>query len=260
MKNNDFRYIYGPVPSWRLGASLGIDLLSSKKKICTFDCIYCQLGETSGFTKKPKVYVKTSEVIAELKRLPGVRIDYITFSGNGEPTLAKNLGQAIRAVKKLEIAPVAVLTNASLINQACVRDDLSLADFVIAKVDAYSQGSLEKINHPAKAVRFEKIIRGIKQFKKGFKGKLALQIMFTDENKNDAGRLAELAREIDPDEVQINTPLRPCKAKPLSRREIAGIKKYFHNLRSISIYDVQPRKVTPLSREDTLRRRGKKIT
>ncbi len=259
MKKNDFRYIYGPVSSWRLGASLGIDLLSSIRKICTFDCIYCQLGRTLKFTEKPRVYVKTSEVIAELKRLPRVEIDYITFSGSGEPTLAKNLGQAIRAVKKLKIAPVAVLTNASLINQAYVRDNLSFADFVVAKLDAYSQESLERMNQPAKAIRFEKITQGIKQFKKDFKGKLALQVMFTDENKNDAERLAKLAKEIDPAEVQINTPLRPCKVKPLSRQEIARIKEYFYELQFISVYNVQPRKVTSLSKEETLKRRGKII-
>ena len=113
MRKRDFRYIYGPVSSWRLGISLGIDLLSPKRKICNFDCIYCQLGKTLKPIDKPKIYVKTKDVIEELKKLPRIKIDYITFSGRGEPTLAKNLGQVIKAVKKLNLAPVAVLTNAA---------------------------------------------------------------------------------------------------------------------------------------------------
>ncbi|MFH1338585.1 MAG: radical SAM protein, partial [Candidatus Omnitrophota bacterium] len=96
MKAKEFRYVYGPVASWRLGISLGIDLLSAAGKICNFDCIYCQLGKGSRYAEKPKACVKTSEIIKELKELPGLKIDYITFSGRGEPTLAKNLGQAIR--------------------------------------------------------------------------------------------------------------------------------------------------------------------
>jgi wyosine [tRNA(Phe)-imidazoG37] synthetase (radical SAM superfamily) len=257
VQTKDFRFIYGPVASWRLGVSLGIDLLSPARKICNFDCIYCQLGKTLRYTKKPRVFVKTSEIIKELNRLPKIKIDYITFSGRGEPTLAKNLGEAIRAVKKLKIAPVAVLTNASLIGKSNIRKKLSFADFVIAKLDAYSQESLERINQPAKGVKFEEILRGIKRFRKAFKGKFALQMMFVEKNKEDAERLAKLAREIDPDEVQINTPLRPCKVRPLSKKELDWIKKYFSGLNFVSVYDVHPRRVIPLSKKETLRRRGK---
>lgn len=260
MKDKGFRYIYGPVPSWRLGVSLGIDLFSSSRKICSFDCIYCQLGKTLKFTTKPNIYIKTSEIIEELKRLPPcIKIDYITFSGRGEPTLAKNLGEAIRAVKRLNLAPVAVLSNSSLIDQADIRENLSFADFVIAKLDAYSQASLERINQPAKAIRFERIIQGIKQFKAGFKGKFALQIMFIKANQRDAENLARLVREVNPDVVQINTPTRACKVRPLSKEEIVRIKGYFHELNFISVYDIQPKKVVALSKSETLKRRGKII-
>jgi wyosine [tRNA(Phe)-imidazoG37] synthetase (radical SAM superfamily) len=259
VKKKNFKYIYGPVPSWRLGASLGIDLLSAKKKICSFDCVYCQLGRTLRFTSKPGVYVKTQEVIAELARLPRIKIDYITFSGRGEPTLAKNLGAAIKAVRKLDIAPIAVLTNASLINQPGTRKALLSADFVIAKLDACSESSLRRINQPAKAIKFNRIIQGIKQFKKRFKGKFALQIMFVQENQQDAQELAGLAKEVNPDEVQINTPLRPCRKRPLSKAEISRIKRYFQGLNFISVYDIYPKRVTSLSRKETLLRRGKVI-
>ena len=238
---------------------MGIDLFSSSKKICSLNCIYCQLGSAARLRKKPGVYVETEKIIKELKQLPKIKIDYITFSGRGESGLAKNLGEAIKAVKKLKIAPVAVLTNASLIDQAEIRKNLSFADSVIAKLDAYSQESLEKINHPAKTITFRKILQGIKQFKKDFKGKFALQIMFTKENQDDAEELGRLAREINPDQVQINTPTRFCKVRPLSREAIAKIKKYFTGLNFISVYDSKPKKVVAFSRQETLRRRGKVI-
>lgn len=257
MRKKDFRYIYGPVSSWRLGISLGIDLLSSAEKICNFDCIYCQLGPTLSFVQNPEIYIETSEIIKELKSLAGIKVDYVTFSGRGEPCLAKNLGEATRAIKKLNLAPVAVLTNAALIGQAKIRENLSYADFVIAKLDAYSQESLEEINHPARTIRFDKILQGLKQFKKYFKGKFALQIMFVPENQNDALSLAEIAGDIQPDEVQINTSRRPCPKKPLSKDEIARIKEYFAGLNFISVYDTQPKKVVAFSKPHTLSSRAR---
>jgi len=123
MTKKQYKYIYGPVPSWRLGSSLGIDPLSAKDKICSFDCIYCQIGKTTIHTKKRKVFVSAEQLIEELKSLPPVDIDYITFSGRGEPTLAKNLGEMIAEVKKIRKEPVAVLTNASLLYDKEVRED-----------------------------------------------------------------------------------------------------------------------------------------
>lgn len=253
MAKKDFKYIYGPVPSWRLGSSLGIDLLSQEGKICNFNCIYCQLGENLNYTQERKLYVPTEEIIKELRMLPEVHIDYITFSGRGEPTLAINLGKTITAVKKLRKEPIATLTNGVLIERKDVREELSLADFVAVKLDAPSRESLEKINRPAPGIRLENILNGIKEFRKEYTGKLALQIMFIDEN---AGKLAQLAHEIHPDEVQINTPLRACPVKPLSPSSINKIKKQFEGLNIISVYDVERRKVKPISAKDTLKRRG----
>lgn len=229
------RFIYGPVDSWRLGKSLGIDLLSPERKVCNFDCIYCQAGKTSKYSKTPKIYIKAPLIISELKKNPRSKIDYITFSGRGEPTLAENLGQTIRQVKKLRLARIAVLTNAALLCKASVRKNLSYADIVCVKLDAYSQASLEKINRPGQGIKFSKILEGIKRLRREFKGKFALQIMFVRENKPAAARLAQLAREIKPDEVQINTPLRPCKASPLSKQDIEKIKKYFSGMRFICV-------------------------
>ncbi|MDD5655136.1 MAG: radical SAM protein, partial [Candidatus Omnitrophica bacterium] len=137
-----FKYIYGPVPSWRLGSSLGIDPVSKGRKICSFDCVYCQIGKAGLFIKERKRFIDTGEIIAELAGLPPLKIDYLTFSGAGEPTLAENLGEMIKAVKAIRPEPIAVITNGSLMTQADVRQELALADFVIAKLDAYSPESL----------------------------------------------------------------------------------------------------------------------
>ncbi len=253
----DFKYIYGPVPSWRLGSSLGIDPISREDKICSFNCIYCQLGSGGVCSVERKIYVHEKKIIEELKSLPDVRIDYITFSGRGEPTLAANLGQAIRAVKALRKERVAVITNSSLMDREDVRRDLAPADFVIAKLDACSQELFAKINRPAETVKFDSVVEGIKKFKNVFKGKLALQVMFVGENSIHAREIARIAREINPDEVQFNTPLRPCGCRPLPKEELEAIKGFFEGMNIISVYETEKKNVRAISGNDTLRRRGK---
>jgi wyosine [tRNA(Phe)-imidazoG37] synthetase (radical SAM superfamily) len=257
MGGKDYRYIYGPVPSWRLGSSLGIDPISQETKICTFDCVYCQIGETRLLTDERKTFIQTSDIIGEINSLPSLKIDYITFSGAGEPTLAANLGQMIKEVKKIRPEKIAVLTNSSLMHMEDVREDLACADLVVAKLDASSQNIFELINKPIKDIKLDIIIRAIKDFKNCYLGKLALQIMFMEENKMFAKEIAQIAKEINPDEVQINTPLRPCGVKPLSREELSQIKKHFEGLNAISVYEAEPKDVKPVSKKDTLRRRGK---
>jgi len=252
-----FEYLYGPVSSWRIGSSLGIDLLSQKENICSFSCIYCQLGKTMVKDITRRVYIEQEEIIKELNALSEMEIDYITFSGRGEPTLAKNLGAVIKAVKKLRREPVAVLTNSSLMNRQDVRDDLSYADLVVAKLDASNQESLALVNRPCQGIEFEAIVAGIKEFKKHFQGKLALQIMFIKENAPYAGDIARIAESIHPHEIQINTPLRPCGVEPLGREELSKIKALFGGLNTISVYESRKKSVRPISDDATLKRRGK---
>jgi wyosine [tRNA(Phe)-imidazoG37] synthetase (radical SAM superfamily) len=253
-----FYYIYGPVPSWRVGSSLGIDLLSQKEKICSFDCLYCQLGKTKIATVTRKSYVLVDDILKELDKLPeDISIDYLTLSGRGEPTLAKNLGGMIKLLKKERKEPVAVITNSSLTNRQDVREELSCADFVIAKLDACSQNSLMEVNKPLPEMKFENIVEGMQIFRKHFRGKMAIQVMFMESNMKHACAINEIVREISPDEVQINTPLRPCAADPLGREELARIKDLFTGLNVISVYESMKRHVIPISDEDTLKRRGK---
>jgi wyosine [tRNA(Phe)-imidazoG37] synthetase (radical SAM superfamily) len=239
---------------------LGIDLLSQKEKICNFDCVYCQVGPTKKYEVTRRVYVPFREVIEELSSLPDTNVDYITFSGRGEPTLSANLGETIKVVKSVRKEPIAVLTNGALIGSEAVREELSLANFVVIKLDACSLESLQKINRPAKGIEFFNILEGIKIFRKNYMGKLALQMMFIEDNKRDINEYAYLANSISPDEIQINTPLRHCNVKPLTRDDLLTIKNYFvyacKGVNVVSVYDErEPKCISSISDKDTLRRR-----
>ena len=265
MSEGGYRYIYGPVSSWRLGRSLGVDPISVQEKICTFDCVYCQLGRTKNFSNERREFVQTKDVIREIKTAPWYSIDYITFSGSGEPTLAENLGAMIKAVKKIRREKIAVITNASLMNRGDVQRELSLADFVLVKLDAASEVSLQAINRPMATtppINFDSILGGIKGFNSFYKCRLALQIMFSSLNEHQAAQIAQLAKEIGPDEIEINTPLRPCGVEPLSEAILDGIEDQFRDICGagisiVNVYSAEKKKVSPISGPDTLRRRGK---
>ena len=255
--SDNFQHIYGPLYSWRLGMSLGIDPLSSgNQKICNFDCIYCQLGRTKDFTFERKIFVPTDDILREIKAMPDIPIDYLTFSGQGEPTLAKNLGEMIMALHEIRDEKIAVITNSSLLDREDVRCDLASADYVLAKLDVHSQQSLKSINGPAEGCGLKKIIQGITDFRRFFKGKLALQIMFMENNKKDAARIARLAQRINPDEVQLNTPIRPSGVRFLSSAEMQKVRSFFKGMPVTCVYDAERKEIKPFNERDTIRRHG----
>ncbi|MEA3442359.1 MAG: radical SAM protein [Chloroflexota bacterium] len=250
--------VYGPVPSWRLGRSLGVDLLSAKGKTCSFNCIYCQLGETIYNTMDRGEFVSLTRLAEELEEVKGIAADYVTFSGTGEPTLASNLGQAIELARSIFHFPVAVLTNSSLMSREDVRRDLAKADVVVADLDAHSQKLFQRVNRPVAGLLLSDIVEGIRLFREEFKGKLWLQIMFMEANKSFAREIAQVVSSLFPDEVQLNTPLRPCAVEPLMPSEMASIKGEFASLGNVvTVYEATRPEVTPLDLEETLRRRPK---
>jgi len=250
--------IYGPVPSWRLGRSLGVDLLSTEGKTCSFDCVYCQLGRTIHPLVERKELVTIPRLAEELERVKMVTADYITFSGVGEPTLAANLGEAIELARSVLELPVAVLTNSSLMTREDVRRDLILADVIVAKVDAPEEKTFRQINRPLVKHSLKEITHAIKFFREQHKGMLALQMMFIDANKHCAKGMAMIAEQLSPDEVQLNTPLRPCAVKPLTPEVMDTISREFFNLKNVvTVYEAPRPEVTPLDLKETLRRRPK---
>jgi wyosine [tRNA(Phe)-imidazoG37] synthetase (radical SAM superfamily) len=260
IKEEKMKAVYGPVPSWRLGRSLGIDGVCRQKKTCSFDCLYCQLGKTVNKTAKRQALVSEKQIKRELKKeIKKAKADVVTISGTGEPILNRNLGKIIDSIREITDLPIAILTNSSLIYKKDVQKDLKKLDIVIAKLDAPNEKLFKEINRPAKGITFKKVLKGLKEFRKSFKGKFALQMMFIDKNKDYAEELAKLAKEIKPDEVQINTPLRPSPEKPLSKKEMKKIKSKFKGLNVRSVYESERPKVKILSMHETRIRRGRKI-
>jgi len=250
------KIVYGPVASWRLGRSLGIDLICTQKKICSFDCIYCQLEKAEKITSKKDIFVSTEDVKKELKKALGkITPDVITFSGMGEPTLANNMYVIIDFIREITNIPQAILTNSSLFYDRIVRKTLCNLDIIVAKLDAPNQDLFQKINNPANGITFEKTLKGIKELKRNFHGKFALQIMFMKENKGYAHELARLAKMIQPDEVQINTPLRLCDIQPLSKKELDKIEKAFTGLNTLSVYHSPKPMVKPLDMMELIKRK-----
>jgi len=244
-KGEPMEIVYGPVSSWRLGRSLGVDLICQEKgKVCSLDCIYCSLGKTTELTTKRRVFVPTERVARELREvMKEVEADVVTFSGTGEPTLALNLGEAIKVAKEISDLPIAVLTNSSLMTREEVRRGLAQADIVIGELDAPDEETFNRINRPHKGVHLADTIEGMKKFREEFKGKFSLEVMFVPENKDFSKEIAAIARTIKPDEVQINTPLRQSPVRPLTPEELGEVKKDFKGMNACSVYKAKKAEV-----------------
>jgi wyosine [tRNA(Phe)-imidazoG37] synthetase (radical SAM superfamily) len=203
-------------------------------------------------------FVSTKKLERALEEVRGISADYATFSGMGEPTLANNLGQVIELTRAILRLPIAVLTNSSLMSGEDVRQELALADMVVAKIDAPTEELFHQINRPYVKCSLHDILQAIESFRMVYRGKFALQMMFFRANMGCAAKMASLAKSLSPDEVQINTPLRPCPVKSLSPEEIASIRGRFVGVGGVmTVYDVQRPDVIPLDLEATLKRRPK---
>ena len=201
--------IYGPVRSWRLGLSLGVDLLYVDS-ICSFECVYCQLGRINRVTGTRKIFVSTQKVLEDLRKIDWPAADVITFSGSGEPTLAANLGEVIEKIKELTRKPIIVLTNSTLLTDAQVRREICGADRIFCKLDAWSDDVLRRVDHPHEGISLESLVSGIRDLRQEFKGFLAIQTMILrPPNISETEKLAEILQAIQPDEVQLNLPTRP---------------------------------------------------
>ncbi|MBS3782758.1 MAG: radical SAM protein, partial [Candidatus Thermoplasmatota archaeon] len=225
------RYIYGPIDSWRLKRSLGVDLISQEGRVCSFDCIYCQIRNCQELTSERRKFVEIEDVREELlEALDKVEesVDYLTFSGMGEPTLASNLNEAVAMLEEVSEKPKAILTNGSLLNIEEVKRSLKKLDYVIASLDAADDDSFEKVNRPAEGISFAKTVEGCKNFREIYDGTFAVEIMFVKENKHLVEKIADIViNEIQADEVQLNTPLRPSVVEPLKERELKAMEHHF---------------------------------
>ena len=206
------KYLFGPVPSRRLGRSLGVDIVPFK--VCTLDCVYCQLGRTSKKSIRRRDYVLVEEVLAELRaRLDdGVQADFVTISGSGEPTLNSRLGEIIEGMKKITDIPVALLTNGTLLYRRDVRADCAKADVVLPSLDAGDEETFRRVNRPHKDISVEKLISGLCAFRKEFVGEIWLEVFLVEgmnASPEQIARIKEAVERIGPDRIQLNTAMRP---------------------------------------------------
>lgn len=207
-------YVYGPVPSRRLGQSLGIDPIPFKT--CNYNCVYCQLGRTTPLKNERKAFFQVEKILAEvrvaLEKHQSDEVDTITFVGQGEPLLSTNLGQLIGGVKALTNIPVAVITNGSLLSEPEVRKAVCPADIVIPTLDAADEKTFRRINRPWPGLKITEIINGMIAFRKMFAGKLWLEVMLVkgiNDTEDSLTGIAKALSRIKPDQVHLNVPIRP---------------------------------------------------
>ena len=232
MPSGPFYYLYGPVPSRRLGRSLGIDLVPHKT--CTYDCIYCQLGNTTHKTVERRDYVPVEGVLSELKEklAAGVSCDYITLAGSGEPTLHASLGELIRKIKEMTEIPVSVITNGSLLELPEVREALFRADLVVPSLDAGDPAMFEYVNRPHRDIVFERMIEGLVTFGKRYPGRLWMEVLLVSGVTGLASEVKKIASWIEKfpvEKIQLNTVNRPsyedfaCAVDSKQMKTLAGL-------------------------------------
>lgn len=233
MKEKKYKYIFGPVPSRRLGHSLGVDLVPFKT--CSYDCIYCQLGRTTIKTVSRKEYVPLKNVLKEItqKLKEDCLIDYITLSGSGEPTLYLKLKNLISEIKLKTDIPVAVLTNGSLLWNKNVQNGLKEADLVIPSLDAGDEYLFSYVNRPHENLSFKKIVEGMVDFRNKFLNNLWLEVFLlggVTAIESEVKKIASFTEKIKPDKIQLNTVARPPAesfAYPVPKDQMMSFKKYF---------------------------------
>jgi wyosine [tRNA(Phe)-imidazoG37] synthetase (radical SAM superfamily) len=225
-------HLFGPVPSRRLGRSLGVDLIPPKT--CPYHCIYCEVGPTTCQTRQ-RFSFQTEAIIQELAdylKGPGVTPDVITLAGSGEPTLNLGLGRIIREIKAMSRIPVAVLTNGALLYLPEVRQELAGADMVLPSLDAAREETYRTINRPLPELPLASLLEGLTAFRREYRGRILLEVMLLKGINDTEAELALLRRilsDLAPDQVQLNTAVRPvveAAATPLDAREMEAAATY----------------------------------
>ena len=204
------KYVFGPVASRRLGISLGVDIIPYKT--CSLDCIYCECGRTTNLTSQRQHFVDPDTVLAEIAEILSQEknIEYITFSGSGEPTLNKDIGKLILGIKEITTIPIAVLTNGTLLHLKEVRDELAQAHLVLPSLDAVTPAVFSRINRPHPTLAIDTVIRGLVEFRAQFKGQIWLEVFITKGiNDTELAHLYRIIKKIRPDRAQLNSLDRP---------------------------------------------------
>lgn len=227
-------FLFGPVSSRRLGLSLGVDLLPPK--ICTFDCIYCEIGRTTLCTTERKEYTPTGQLLQEAEsylKAEAAKIDFVTVTASGEPTLHVKIGDIVSRLKDISPKPVAVITNSSLLYLPEVRQSLLRADVILPSLDAVRTATFHSINRPVESLSIEKIISGLKDLRQEYTGQIWLEILFVrdiNDSREDIEEMERVLPALRPDRIQLNTVHRPPVedyASPLTSDQLEAIRAQF---------------------------------
>ena len=268
MSEKVYQYVYGPVPSRRLGKSLGVDIVPYKT--CTYDCIYCQLGKTTNKTTVRLDYVPVADVLSEIeeKLLTKVECNYITIAGSGEPTLHASIGEIITKIKEMTNVPVAVLTNGSLLFMPDVRSALMKADIVIPSLDAGNEQLFQYVNRPHGDISFDRMVQGLIDFSKQFTGRIWLEVLLVSGITGLTEEVKEIAawtNKIRIEKVQLNTVSRPAyedfasAVNSKQMKELAGLfscpVEIIENTSFAELYDTSLAETTDRDVLDLLARR-----
>ncbi len=240
-------YLFGPVVSRRLGLSLGVDIVPLKT--CSQNCVYCQLGIDGVQTLDRREYVPIEEVLEELRGriAAGLRADYITLSGSGEPTLHSRLGELIEGIRQLTDIPIAVITNGTMLTDSAVRANCAGADVVLPSLDAGDAETFKRINRPHDDIDFDLFVQGLCRFRQEYAGQIWLEVFFveginTDDEQVD--KIRGLIERIRPDKVHLNTAVRPTTADGVVRVEPARLaaiaERIGHDAEVVASFSAEP--------------------
>ncbi len=253
-----YKYLFGPVPSRRLGISLGIDLVPAK--VCSLDCVYCEVGKSTKLTTRKQEYIKYNKIIQELSYYfaNNPDPDYVTITGSGEPTLNIKVEELIKYLKQIKPnVKIAVITNSTLFSDETVRKSLMLADVVLPSLDAVSEEVFEKINRPEENLKATTMIDGLIKFAKEYTGDIWLEIFILpgyNDSKEELTKLKEAILKINPTQVQLNTLDRPgvlTNLRPATKEDLEDIIEFWGLDNVIIISKAPERKQLEIYREDT---------
>jgi len=230
------KVVFGPVPSRRLGLSLGIDIVPHK--VCSYDCIYCEVGTTTLKTLSRQSYLPEDEIIEEIKCFFSKNqnpMDFVTFSGSGEPTLHLGLGRLIQTVKAMTTTTIAVLTNGSLLADALVRQDLSFADVVLPSLDTVRASTFEQLNNPAPGLRIGDVVQGLNKFVESFSGRCWVEVLLVkgiNDSPVEIEGLTDALAWIAPEKVQLTTAYRPSRTACVEPVDLESLTRIAQKMRS----------------------------
>jgi len=219
------------VKSSESGSGLGVDPICRGPKVCNFNCTYCRLGRGGMMVSRRSKFVAEEDLANDFMEHVGVsEVDHITFRGTGEPLLAENLGEIVGALRKLTDKKMSVITNCTLLNEDDALAEILKFDVIIAKIDAATEATFQKVNRPCGAIHLDDVISGAKRARKTFKGDFHVKTTLMGQNIGEVNEIASTIRDLDPKIVYIDRPTMANTGRALTKKDVEAIEKAFRGM------------------------------